>query len=367
MTTVITRYFEDAGKARAARQELTQRRGLSVRIIRSFDAADGLADKLIAENVDAAAAKAYQDRMSSGGAVLLVHAGYKPLGVAKTTREVTAAMGAIPMEGFVEEAYYKEERDPLLSILPDHPYMLWKPRDPESTNYYQADWPIPLISRRKPATPSVIEPHQRMAHFPIPLLYKEFMGEEYKPFTKSIFGPHARMATWPIGLLAPSKFRYGRFPFDLLVPGNKYMAKFPFGHIVPGHKFYAKWPIGHLVPQRWRKMANWPFPLLINGKQGDNSLVPGNKFMAKWPFAHLVPGHKYYANFPIGHKVPHNRRYGRFPFGLLVPGQKFMAKFPFGHIVPGHKHYAKWPFDHLVPGHKYMANWIWPHTKKKAA
>ncbi len=363
MTTVITRYFDNAAQARAAKSELVHRRRLSVRIVDLFDSAGGLAEKLMAADVTGDTARAYEARMANGGAVLMVQAGHKPLGVAQITRDVMAEMGAAAMGGLVEEVYVKETRAPLLSVLADQPLMLTRQRDPDSTDFHMADWPIPLISRRKPSSHFAFPPHARMASFPFPLSYKEAMGEEYKPYTKSIFGRHARMANWPIGLLAPSNVRYGRFPIGLLVPGNGFMAKFPFGHIVPGHKFYAKWPIGHLVPRSWRRMANWPFPLLINGKQGENSLVPGNKFMANWPIRHLVPGHKHYASFPIGLKVSHNRRYGRFPFGLLVPGQKFMANFPFGHLVPGHKHYAKWPFDHLVPGHKYMANWIWPHTK----
>ena len=308
MTTVITRYFDSAAQARDAKSELVHRRRFSLRILDLFDKAEGLAEALVAANVAEDTARAYEARMASGGAVLLVRAGHKPLGVAQTTRDVTAQMGAADMGGLIEEVYVQDERKPLLSVLADQPLMLTRPRDPDSTNYHMADWPIPLISRRKPSSHFAFPPHARMASFPFPLSYKEAMGEEYKPFTRSIFGRHARMANWPIGLLAPSGVRYGRFPFGLLVPGNK--------------------------------------------------------FMANWPIGHIVPGHKHYADVPIGLKVPHNRRYGRFPFGLLVPGQKYMANFPFGHIVPGHKHYARWPFGLLVPGHKYMANWIWPHTRK---
>jgi hypothetical protein len=367
MTNVITRYFDDRTRARAVSHELVQRQRLSPKIVSLFDKADGLVETLTEDGVEEATARAYQERLANGGAVILVLAGYKPLGVAQITRDTMARMGASDMGGLTEEVWIKDRSRPNLSILDDHPHFLLRPRDPNSTTYHMADWPIPLISRRKPYDGMVIPRHGHMAAEPIPLLYKDWMGEEYKPYTKSIFGRHARMANWPIGLLAPHDRRYGRFPFGLLVPGNRFMAKFPFGHIVPGHKHYAKWPIGLLVPRGRRKMANWPFPHLINGKTHTNSLVPGNRFMANFPFAHIVPGHKHYASRPIGHLVSHNRRYGRFPFGLLVPGQKYMAKFPFGHIVPGHKHYAKWPFGHLVPGHKFMANWIWPHTKTEAS
>jgi hypothetical protein len=282
MTKVITRYFESAEKARAARHELVQRQRFSPRIVQYFATADGLAADLKSAHVDADTADAYQSRVAKGGAVLLVRADYKPLNVARTAREVTAAYGAADMGGMIEEVVVKVDHDPLASsLLLDHPLLLSKPRDPQSTTFHMANWPIPLISRRKPMTESVIE-------------------------------PHARMANWPIGLLAPSEVRYGRFPFGLLVPGHKFMAKFPFGHIVPGHKFMAKFPFGHIVP--------------------------GHKFMAKFPFGHIVPGHKFMAKFPFGHLVPDHRRMANWPFPLLIngktgtnalmPGGPRMANFP---------------------------------------
>ena len=361
MTNIITRYFESAEQAKAVAFELVYRQRLSPRIIDLHDSAEGLVDALTPFQVLPETAAAYQTRIAeSGGAVMLVRAGIRPLAVAKTTRQVCAAMGAVDMGDVVEEVRVKDPPSSL-SVLRDHRHMMSRPLWFKSGNSHMADWPLPLISRRPPFTGKVIE-------------------------------PHARMATWPIDLLLPGNKRYGRFPFDFLVPGHKFMAKFPFAHLVPGHKFMAKFPFGHLVPHKvryggfpfgllvpgqkfmakfpfghlvpgHRRMANWPIPLLINGKQGQNALIPGHKYQAKFPIDHLVPGHKYMANFPIGHKVSHNRRYGRFPFGLLVPGQKYMAKFPFAHLVPGHKHMAKFPFGHIVPGHKYMANFIFPHTK----
>ena len=363
MTNIITRYFESEATARLTVFELIERENLSPRIIDYYDKAEGLADKLTAARVMPETAQAYQDRVASGGAVILVRAGARPLAVAKTTRQKTAEMGAADMGGLVEEVRVKDAPSPLLSVMTDHRHMMTRPLG-FSDNHHMANWPIRLISRRK-------------------------------PFSETIFPRHAKMANWPIGLKLPSPIRFGRFPFDLLVPGHKFMARFPFDHLVPGHKFMANFPFGHLVPHNvrygrfpfgllvpgqkfmakfpfahlvpgHRRMANWPFPLLMNGKQGSNALVPGQKYMAKFPFAHIVPGHKYMANVPIGHKVSHKVRFGRFPFGLLVPGHKHMAKFPFDHLVPGHKHMAKFPFDHIVPGHKFMANFIFPHTKKSA-
>ncbi|MEM6578499.1 MAG: PucR family transcriptional regulator [Pseudomonadota bacterium] len=365
MTTVITRYFDSAAQAAAVRFELVNRRRFSVKILRLYDAAEGAEEKLVAADVDAQTAREYQNRLANGGAVLMVRAGYKPLGVAKTFRTLADEMGAADLGNILEETSVKDETESKLSVLDGQPLMLSRPRDPYSTNFHQADWPIGLINRRQPFTDSIFPRHARMASWPAPLLFRDFDGNRYQPYTDSIFPRHARMASWPIGHLVSGKRRYGRFPFGLLVPHRRRYGRFPFGFLVPHERRYGRFPFDFLVPGH-RRMANWPFPLLINGKQHTNSLVPGSKYMAKFPFAHIVPGHKYYANVPIGHSVSHNRRYGRFPFGLLVPGQRFMAKFPFSHIVPGHKHYAKFPFDHIVPGHKYMANWIWPHTKTKS-
>lgn len=364
MTNIITRYYESAAQAEAVASELVYRHRVSPRLIDVFDVTDGLVDRLSARKVDRETAQAYQNKLAKGGAVILVSAGARPLAVAKTTREVTAAMGAVDMGGLTEEVVVKDDRPATTSVLRDHRHMMTRPLGFPKKNYHMADWPIPLISRRTPFSQSLVPRNGYMATWPIPHLlpgttrYGRFPfgllvpGHKYMakfPFAHIVPG-HKYMAKFPFGHLAPHKLRYGRFPFGLLVPGHKFMAKFPFGHLVPGHK----------------RMANWPFPLLINGKQGKNAIVPGHKYMAKFPFAHLVPGHKYMANIPFGHAVSHNRRYGRFPFGLLVPGHKYMAKIPFAHIVPGHKHMAKFPIDHLVPGHKYMANFIWPHTKTRA-
>ncbi|MDJ0823728.1 MAG: PucR family transcriptional regulator, partial [Paracoccaceae bacterium] len=309
MTLIITRYFEDAAQARSARSELVNYERLSPRILTLFDRPTGLAEALAAAKVDAKAIKAYEKRMGDGGAVLLVRAGYKPLGVAQTFRNITAEMGAADVGKVTEEVYIKEDPTRRVSVLTDHRHMLSRPIHSANPNPHMADWPISLISRRK-------------------------------PFTYTVVPPHGRMASWPIGLLLPGSIRYGRFPFDLLVPGHKFMAKFPFAHLIPGHKFQANFPFGHIVP--------------------------GHKFMANFPFGHLIPGHKFQAKFPFGHLVPGHRRMANWPFPLLlngkkhtnslVPGHKYQAKFPFAHLIPGHKFQAKFPFGHIVPGHKFMAN-----------
>lgn len=362
MTTVISRYFEDTANARDAKRELVYRRGVSLRILSLITSSEDVSTTLGNTGIPDATQTRYAELLSSnGGAVLLVRAGYKPLGVAKTTRTVAAAFGASEQSGVIEEVYVKDELPSSRSVLLDHPHFLSRPIDAESNTFHMANWPIPLINRRKPFTGSLFPRHARMADRPIGLLLSGDTRYGRFPFDFLVPG-HKHMAKFPFAHLIPGNKHMAGFPIGHLVPGHRFMAKFPFAHLVPGHKFMAKFPFGHLVPGHAR-MANWPFPLLINGKRGTNSLVPGQRYMAKFPFAHLVPGHKYMAKFPFSHIVPGHKFMAKFPISHLIPGHKHMAKFPFAHIVPGHKHMAKFPFDHLVPGHKYMANWILPHTK----
>jgi hypothetical protein len=56
----------------------------------------------------AATAKEYEKQVKKGGAVVLVRAGYRPLGVAQTARDVAEEMGAIDLGDLVEEVYLNE-------------------------------------------------------------------------------------------------------------------------------------------------------------------------------------------------------------------------------------------------------------------
>lgn len=300
MTKIITRSFETATQAHAVRSELIHRQRFSPRIIELYDAADGLTDHLSAAHVDGNAARAYAKQVDKGGAVVLVRAGHKPLCVAQTTREVTAAMGALDLGNIVEEVEVKDEGVPTNSILRDHPLMLTRVRDPLSTNYYMANWPIPLISRRKPFREMLFEPHARMADWPFGLLSKR------KPFTGSIFAKHARMANFPIGLISHRK------PFTgSIFARHARMANFPIPLIS------RRKPFTGTIVGRHTRMASVPFPLLINGKS-ENSLIPGGPRMANFPISlisHRKPftgsifgRHARMANFPIG-LISHRKPY----------------------------------------------------------
>ncbi|MFK7881661.1 PucR family transcriptional regulator [Roseobacter sp.] len=313
MTQIITRYFESADQAKSVYRELVTIRRFSPRILSLYSAKDGLAYQLAKSQIDPETAKHYEGLVAKTGSVLLVRAGYKPLSVAQTFRDVTAEMGAADLGDLVEEVRVSDKKARGLSVLQDHPHILARPIDSTNVNTHMADWPIPLINRRKPFRGSVIE-------------------------------PHGRMASWPIALLLPGNKRYGRFPFDFLIPGHKFMAKFPFDHLVPGHKFMAKFPFGHIVPGH-KFMANFPF----------GHIVPGHKFMAKFPFGHLVPGHRHMANWPFPHLID-----GKTGTNALMPGGPRMANFPIS-LLSGRK-----PFDQSIFGrHARMANFPLPLISRR--
>jgi hypothetical protein len=318
MTQVITRFFDDPAQADSVKFEMLQRRRFPPGIVRLYGNADGLADALIAADVDAATAREYQDRVARGGAVLMVRAGAKPLGVARMTRELMADMGAADLGDLTEEVFVAEPPPSTLSVLPGAPYMLFRPRDPDSTDFYMANWPIGLISRRKPYTGAVFPPGAHMANWPIPLISRR------KPFTGSIFPPHKRMANFPIPLISHRK------PFTgSIFPPHRRMADFPIPLISRRRPFTGKTVLRNAF------MANWPFPHLINGKTHTNSLMPGEPHMAAFPIPLLSD---------------------RKPFtGSIFPPHKRMANFPIP-LISHRKPFAK----SIFPPHKRMADAILP-------
>ena len=309
MTQVITRYFESESKAYSTKRRLQFER-FPRKDLWIFTDPDGLVETLTSENVAKATAEGYAKRLASdGGAVFLAKATYKPLGVAKLTRQVTADMGAADMGGLVEEVYVKDRPGKKDSILTEHPLILSRARDHNPSNYYMADWPIPLISRRKPMDESVFPRHARMANWPIPLLSKR------KPSDNFAFSRHARMAAFPIPLLSK------RTPSDKFAfPRHARMAAFPIP-LLSKRKPSTSSMIG-----RHARMANWPFPHLINGKTGTNALVPGGKRMANFPISLISKREPMSASIFSKHA-----RMASFPIPLLSKRKPFT-----GSMVPRH-------------------------------
>lgn len=324
MAKVITRYFESAARARSVRDELIYRRRFSPTILDLYESAEDLDAKLVAAHVEAKTAKGYAKKMAKGGAVLLVRAGYRPLAVAQTTREVTADMGAADMGALVEEVVVKDEPGRKISVLQDHRLFMSRPRDPASTNHYMADWPIPLISRRKPLRETTLTGHGRMANFPIPLISRR------QPYSESTIPRHGRMANFLLPLLSSRK------PYtESAIPRHGRMANFPIP-LTNRRKPFT----GSLFP-RHQRMGTWPFPLLINGKTGANALIPGSPRMANFPIP-LLSRRKPFAESAFG-------RHAR------------MANFPIP-LTSRRKPYT----DSAIPRHARMADFILPLTVKRS-
>ncbi len=323
MTQIITRYFDKAEQAIKAREELIQFNRFSPRIIDVYDSADGLATNLDANHVAPETAKAYEAKMSSGGAVMLVHAGYKPLRVAQITRDVTAAFGAVDMGDLQEEVTVKDPPKLGVSILSDHPHVFLKRHRPGQTNFHMADWPIPLISRRKPFTETWFPRHAHMANFPIPLI------DRRKPYTGSIFPRHARMANFPIPLISRRK----PFTGSIFAPHAR-MANFPIPLIS------RRKPFNRSIIPRHGRMATVPFPLLINGETGKNALIPGGPHMANFPIS-LLSDRKPYTKSIVGRHA----RMANFPLPLISRRKPFTGS--------------------AFPPHARMANMFLPLTIRR--
>ncbi|MEM7717743.1 MAG: PucR family transcriptional regulator [Pseudomonadota bacterium] len=318
MTQIITRYFPSIDRARAARKDMLFIKRFPPAIIHLYETTEGTADALDEYSVDPATRDAYLSRMASGGAVLLVRAGFRPLDVAQSTRDTMAELGAADMGDLIEEVKIKESHRHASSIDPDHALIMSNRRDPDPTNNFMANWPLPLISRRKPYTYALIEPHARMADVFWPLII------EGKPYTFSLFDDHQRMANFPIPLISKRK------PFDgFAFPRHSRMANM-FLPLISKRKPYT----GSAIEPHAR-MANWPFPHLITSPPGNNSLMPGAPRMANFPIP-LLSGRKPYDAFAFARHA----RMANFPISLISKRKPFTGS--------------------MFPRHARMANFILP-------
>ena len=182
MPIAITRFFDEPEELASASRELVYQKKLPRNIVRAYQSSEGMVASLTTAGVAPQTAEAYDERMAQGGAVLLVVADYTPLGVARITRETLAKYGTADLGNIPEEATIKFAPRQRTSVLSGGPMMLTRMRDPSSTNYYMANWPIPHLTKSGGVRP-------------IPLV-----------------SSNDRMASWPIGLLLPGSIRFGRFP-----------------------------------------------------------------------------------------------------------------------------------------------------------
>ncbi len=107
MTQVITRYFENAGRARMAKSDLVFIEDFSPRIIDLYDEADQAKAHLAKNHVDAATISAYADKLEQAG-VDVRHKRYDSLahGFAAFMSGVPAAKAACTeIAEMIREAY----------------------------------------------------------------------------------------------------------------------------------------------------------------------------------------------------------------------------------------------------------------------
>lgn len=322
MTQVITRLFESAKQAETVRWTLLSKR-LPDHIVTVYTQAEGLKDTLITAHVNAETAETYANRVAQGGAVVLVKAGHRPLRVAQTARDVMSDLGAVNMGDMTEEVKVKDKPGDSGSLMAGNPLLLTRKKDPNATNFYMANWPIPLISKRKPSDEMLISRHGRMAAWPIPLTAR------IKPRDEYAFPRHMRMANFPLPLIWKGEKKL----YTSVFPRHARMAN-AILPLISKRKPYT----GSMIP-RHHRFANWPFPHLINGKQHTNSLMPGAPRMAAGPM-NLISKRKPYT----GSLIPRHGRMANFPIRLLSSRKPSTAS--------------------IFPRHARMANFILPLLSK---
>ena len=306
MTNVITRLYEEKATAEQAevllRQEGLPRNSAYV-ISADGEDAKALEDRMLRADVHEDAASAYASKVAAGKTLLVVRTTYKPLGAARIARELLSNFTAIDVGPVTDDHFFPDGVEKAPSVLKDHPLIMTPVQYPNNDNYYMANWPLPLISRRKPDPYSIFPRHARMADFPIPLI------DGRKPYTHSIFPRHARMANFILPLISKRK------PFTgSIFSRHARMANFPIPLLS------RRVPKNRSIFARHARMASFPIPLLINWGRDDVSLMPGGPRMANFPISLIsrrVPKnrsifarHARMANFPIpllSKRVPKNR------------------------------------------------------------
>ncbi len=317
MTQVITRYFEDVNAAGAVKRALHSK-GFPLSDLRLLTEAKSATRALSNARVLPKSIKAYEKKLAKGGAVLLAKATFKPLGAAQLVRSMTSEMGAAVMKGAVEEVYVIDKPGRPRPILSAHPRMMTRKRQAQSSTFHMANWPIQLLSKRKPKDEFAFPRHSRMASFPIPLLSRRKPGDAFA------FPRHARMANFPIPLISKRKPK-DNFAF----PRHARMADVILP-LISKRKPYSD----SFIPRHGR-MATVPFPLLINGRTGVHALVPGAPRMAAYPVP-LLSDRKPSDSFAF----PRHARMAAFPLPLISRRKPFT-----GSMIPKHGRMA----DAILP------------------
>lgn len=215
MTTIITRLFPDEATAQSAFDRLTFR-GMPKRDCKIILAGPKAPAMMERAQVHEDAISTYAGHLSSGQALLVVHATYKPLGAVNLTREILAKYDTVDCGNIVEEykTPWKPERAP--SVMKDHPLFFSIPglNPPGSIS---ASFGIPLLKQRR-AKNNLMSGDRRMSRkfWPMRLVSK-------RRHTHSAMrgGRHMSRMFWPMPLIAKGPRRKsvspgGGLPFSRL-------------------------------------------------------------------------------------------------------------------------------------------------------
>lgn len=122
MTTIISRLYSDTGTAHAVQAALLA----AGHPQSAIDVVTGAAGDIAATGVSSDTAAAYAKAMDAGKALVVVRAGFNPVGAARNAMKVVDSFASIRVPGADGDEYIRVQPsgEKFLSILPDHPRFL---------------------------------------------------------------------------------------------------------------------------------------------------------------------------------------------------------------------------------------------------
>ena len=201
MTTIITRVFPDIATARKAVSRL-EFRGLPKRDREIITAGEEAEAQMRRAKVHESAIGPYSQMLEAGNVLLVIHASYRPLGVARLAREVLAKHDTVDPGDAVQEHRIPWEPDHAPSILKDHP-QFFSVEGIMPAGRISEMFGIPMLRKRREKR-SIISGGRRMsrAFWPMPLL------KDRRSSNSAISGGrHMSRAFWPMPLVTSGQRR----------------------------------------------------------------------------------------------------------------------------------------------------------------
>jgi hypothetical protein len=145
MTTIITRLYPNTAAAQAVVNALLESgHDQSTIDVIARDGVSDVMDRMRHARVGPAAAAAYADHIGTGRALLVVRAGFNPVGAARNAVKVTAKYPSIDVGLHDENEYIREDPDPAKrnSVLRGHPLFMSNPHRPSIHGHMLGSNPI---------------------------------------------------------------------------------------------------------------------------------------------------------------------------------------------------------------------------------